>query len=220
MTIERQLEITGYHGEAVPNLFYQQEAETDGLALIFPGFGYNADLPVLYYPNLIAQQHNLDVLRLDTAYSRRPEFTRLGAAERLAWLDADASAALDAALAQRAYQRLLLIGKSIGTRAMGGLLQRYDQLPHSSWLWLTPVLTDPRLVEQIRLRQPRSLFVIGTADDFYQPGTLNELVQATDGGLVVIQQGDHSLEIPGQIQLSLQALVQVMSAVDEWIAGV
>src|SRR5512138_1432044 len=118
---ERMLSIQGYHGEAVPHVFYQQEGEIDALALLFPGYGYHADLPVLYYPGLIARAHGMDLLRLDTAYSRRAAFRQATEDKQEVWSDEDANAALDAALEQRPYKKLVLIGKSLGTLAMAGL---------------------------------------------------------------------------------------------------
>ncbi len=214
---ETTLNIKGYRGEPVQNRFYQQEEKTGALAVILPGFGYHNDLPVLFYPWKIALNLGMDVLRLDTAYSQRADYGRSSLAERSAWLNADADAALGAALASRAYQRIILIGKSLGTRAMGHMLERGSSLPASDWIWLTPVLSDSALVTQVQRRHPRSLFAIGTADDFYDQGILNKLVDATSGKLVVIPGADHSLEVPGKIRESIEALEQVMTEIEEFI---
>lgn len=215
---ETQLSIQGYHGEAVPHVFYQQEAETDALAVLFPGYGYHADLPVLYYPGKIVRSRGMDLLRMDTAYSRRAAFRQLTPDKQEAWYDEDASAALDAALEQRPYRRLVLIGKSLGTLAMAGLLSRHSHLPASTWIWLTPVLRDQRLVERIERYKPRSLFAIGSADQYYDEAVLNRLVDATQGELVIIPGADHSLEVGGDALQSMQALAQVITGIEAFIA--
>ncbi len=215
---ETTLHALGYQKEPVPNLFYRQEDEPGSLAVILPGFGYNADLPLLFYPGRIVMNHGMDLLRLETVYSRRPEFSRLLDRGQLAWMDADVDAILDSALAQRDYRQLILIGKSLGTMAMGHLLERYPNLPASRWVWLTPVLTDLRLVEQVQQQRPVSLFVIGSADHYYNEGLLQILVDTTQGKPIVVEGGNHILEVPGSIHQSIQALDEVMTAVETFIA--
>ncbi len=216
---ETTLPAPGYHSEPVPNLFYQQEDETATLAVILPGFGYHADLPLLFYPGRIALNNGMDLLRLETAYSRRPEFSRLNDRGQLAWLDADTDAVLNAALARRAYRQLIVIGKSLGTMAMGHLLERHAKLPTSRWVWLTPVLTDLRLVEQVQQQRPLSLFVIGDADQYYNDGLLQILVEATQGRRITIAGGNHILEVPGSVHQTIQALDEVMTGVEDFITN-
>ncbi len=220
MITERTLDIKGHRGEPVANQFFQQQTKTGllagSLAVVLPGFGYNADMPVLFYPTRIALSRGADLLRLNTTYNRQPEFNTLSDPEQLAWLDADARPALEAGLAQRPYREVILIGKSLGTMAMGGILERYPDLPGTRWLWLTPVLSDTRMCEQIIKRRPRSLFVIGTADHYYDEKILTRLVDATQGKLVCIPDANHSLEIPGSIRKSIRTLETVMSEVESF----
>jgi hypothetical protein len=214
---ESVLSISGFQNGPVPNHFFRQDGEADTLAVILPGYGYNADMPLLYYAGLIAIDQGMDLMQVETAYNRRPEFSRLSDPDRTAWLDADADAAFDAALAQRAYKRLVLIGKSLGTMAMGHLLGRYPSLSASRWVWLTPVLNDPRLVDQIQRHRPTSFFAIGTKDRYYDEDALFKLVKATQGKLTVIPGADHGLEIPGNIPASVQALEQVMVELETFL---
>jgi hypothetical protein len=214
---EITLNIAGYHGETVPHKFLQQEVAPGALAVILPGVGYHADLPLLYYPGKIALALGMDVLRLETAYSLRPSFSHALPAEKTVWLDADTDAAVDEALCFRAYHQVTFIGKSLGTRAMGHILERDRNIAATKWIWLTPILNDTRLVTRVQEQHPRSLFVIGTADHFYDQGVLQELVASSSGKSLVIQGADHSLEISGNIYQSIQALQQVMTAIEEFL---
>ena len=44
------ISILGYHDEPVPHTFFKQDATTDHLAIILPGRGYTAQMPLLFYP--------------------------------------------------------------------------------------------------------------------------------------------------------------------------
>ena len=116
-----KLELQGYKG-AVDNLFFRQEADTDHLAVLFPGRGYTTQGPVLYYPGALLRNRGADVLNVDYAYDKRSDFDELSEEEQTAWLKADGKAALDAALSQRDYRHLTLVGKSLGTLVLALLL--------------------------------------------------------------------------------------------------
>ncbi len=211
------LDIRGYRDEAIPNTFFRQQDETRHLALLLPGFAYSAQMPVLYYPGRLLTQRGADVLRVDYAYHQRPEFQALPGDERDRWLHADAAAACRTALAQRSYDRLTLVGKSIGTLAMGYLLTGVRGLPRTQCVWLTPLLRSEPLLAQIQQARPRSLFAIGTADPQYDAAKLAAAEQATGGRSVVIEGADHSLEVADGVMESIRALQQMMLGLHEWL---
>ena len=51
--------------------------------------------------------------------------------------------------ASERYERVVLIGKSLGTLAMGHLLTMADPPPNVGAVWLTPLLSNERLRQQI-----------------------------------------------------------------------
>ena len=61
-------------------------------------------------------------MRVEYAYNKHPNFHTLPEVERDRWLLADTTAAWRAGLGQRIYERVVLIGKSLGTLAMGHVL--------------------------------------------------------------------------------------------------
>ncbi len=86
-------------------------------------------------------------------------------------------------------------------------------------VWSTPVLADAWLCAQIRKHHPRSLFIIGTADHFYDPALLAELVDATHGKALVLDGVHHGLEIEGDIPGTLAALNRIVDAMREFITS-
>ena len=209
------LPIQGYQHESVPNTFYRQ-SETPRLAVLFPGYRYSCDMPVLYYPGQLMLSHGADVLQVDYFYDRPPDFAKRGDDEALRRLYADAEAALEAGLRQRRYEQVIVIGKSLGTMAMAHLLTRHSTLPDSYWVWLTPAL-DPADVTRSLSVRPRSLFIVGTADPLYDPNLIGELERAAGARCVVIDNANHGLLIQGNIRLSIQALERVVDDMEEFL---
>ena len=204
------LQIVGYRDAPVTNTFFRQEAEARRLAIFLPGIGYTADMPVLYYPRALLLEMGADVLAVRYAYNEDPEFRRLSGEEQMRRLEADVDAACAAGLAQRPYQEVTLIGKSLGTLAMAHLLEANDRLAGADCVWLTPVLADDRLRARIGQRRHHALFVIGTADPYYKASWLDEVRQATGGDAMVVEGADHSLELAGSVDRSLDVMEQLV----------
>ncbi len=204
------LPVRGYRGEPVPNRFLHPREARDQLAILLPGLGYTLDMPLFYYTEHLLLERGWDVLRVEYAYNKRPEFPTMPEPERARWLFEDATAAYRAGLAQGEYKRLLLVGKSLGTLAMGHLLTMEEQTVPVRAVWLTPLLGQERLREQISHYGGPSLFVIGAADPHYDPAILDELCRATNGESVVVEGADHGMDIEGDPVASVRALEQVV----------
>lgn len=215
---ETTLPIKGYRGEMVPNRFFLQDGAVSHLAIVLPGYGYNCDMPLLYFTVSHLLDQGAEVLQVDYDYSRLPAYRALDAEERQRWLVADVTAACQAALAQREYQRITLIGKSLGTRAMAHLLTTEEALQSAATVWFTPPWhEEPVHACLLAARQP-ALVVIGTADLYYDPELIAEIGRAINGELVVVADAEHGLEITGDVVRSVQAVEQAIRAVQRFIA--
>lgn len=218
MYAAESLPINGYRGEPVPNEFLRQQGESDHLAVLLPGMGYTCDMPLFYYAESLLLHTGADVLRVEYAYNRRPGFRELPQDEQRRWLLADATAGFRAALGQRPYREVTLIGKSLGTLAMGHLLAEFPGRGVRA-VWLTPLLREDGLREQMRLHGGPALLATGTADPFYEPLSLDEVREAIEGeGQVVLIEGaDHGLDIPGDPIASVKAVEQVVAALQAFL---
>jgi len=211
------LDIRGYCGQAVPNTFFVQDSETHHLAVVFPGLGYTAHMPVLYYPRRLLLERGADALLVEYDYRGREDFRTPRDPERDHWFFDDVAAACRAGLAQRSYSGVTLVGKSLGTLAMGYLLTEDARLSQARCVWLTPLLRDDRLRAQLKRARGHSLFVIGTADSHYDPAYLEEVRLASGGDSVVIEGADHSLEIEGDTVGSIRAVEQIVRAMQRFL---
>jgi pimeloyl-ACP methyl ester carboxylesterase len=121
--------------------------------------------------------------------------------EPLTWQRECAELALEAV----GQVRVLVIGKSLATFLAGAVADR--GLPAA---WLTPALDRQEVVDGLaRVRSP-TLVVGGTADSMWVRDALPE-----NPALEVLELPgvDHALQVPGDIQGSLQALGQMAEAV-------
>ena len=218
MATSTTLSIQGYRGAAVPNQFLRPEGAIDCLAVLLPGIAYTLDMPLFYYAEHLLLGRGWDVLRVEYAYNQRPEFQTLSKPERNTWLLEDTTAAWRAGLGLRTYERVVLIGKSLGTLAMGHLLKMADAPPTVGAIWLTPLLADERLRQQIAQYGGPSLFVIGTADPHFDPVVLEKMQVATVGEAVIVRNADHGMDIPGDPIGSVRAVERVVEALSRFLA--
>jgi hypothetical protein len=206
----KTLNVTGYRQHPVPNTFLLQPDISVHLGIILPGYRHSADKADLDYAGRLLMDRGADLLRVEYAYFRTEYMIQPDAVQE-EWLRTDALAVCGAALSQRAYKNITLVGKSLGTLAMSCLLAD-SRFRKADCIWSTPILEYPRLQSQIERVRPRSLFIIGTADSHYQPDVLRRLVEVTGGSSLVLDGVDHSLGIPGDIPGSLAALNRIVEA--------
>lgn len=209
------LNVIGYKDQPVPNTFITHSQPTNHLGIILPGYRYPAEMPPLHYASSVLLNQGADVLQVEYAYYRT-NFMKQPESEQDQWISADVFAACEAGLSRRSYERITLIGKSLGTIAMGHLLSDV-RFQKTSCVWMTPILSAEWLCSRIEQVRTRSLFIIGTADQFYRPDVLSHLEQVTHGRSVVLDGVIHSLEVPGDIPKSLDTLKQIVQAVQEFV---
>ena len=209
------LDVVGYKNQQVPNTFITQPNSTGHLGIILPGYRFPADMAPLYYAGRILLEGGADLLRIEYAYYRT-DFYKRPQSEQDKWISSDVFAACKSGLSQSSYEKITLVGKSLGTIAMGHILA--DSLfQRATCIWETPLLTVKWLRSRIEQTRPRSFFVIGTADKFYQPDILEHLEHVTKGRSMVIDGANHALEIPGDIPKSLVVLDQIVKALHEFL---
>ena len=210
-------DVIGHRNEVVPSTFFRQEHKTNHIAVLFPGFGYTVQMPLMYYTGRLLSESGADVFLVGYNYSQQPDFQAASGEEREIWLRTDTTAAYKMALAQRNYERVTLVGKSIGTRAIGHLLATEEPPPSLRCIWLTPILRSELLRNQMKRTPHQALFVIGTSDPHYDPEILAEVQEATAGQVMVIDNADHSLEITGDIVQSIHVLEGLITEIQKFL---
>lgn len=186
------------------------------LAVVLPGVTYNAAMPVLYYPARVMLAHEADVLKVDYGLpmedSATPDIEAVGAAALQMSL-----AAVKTAIQKCEPARLTLIGKSLGTVAMAGLLSAELSLPRTDCIWITPLVKNAALVEQMAGVRQMSLVVAGTKDPHSDAKALDRLEKEAGMHVIQIEDANHSVEIEGNVIASLRGLQRMVRAIDEFM---
>lgn len=135
--------------------------------------------------------------------------------DALSFLDFDSFSAgvvrdVPKALDRHRPDRVTLVGKSMGTSALGVILQRKVELPPDTRLvWITPTWRHDALWELARDTTVESLYIVGLADGHHLP----ERHAAMPGRTVAIEGADHRLEVPGDVFATLSAWRTMAEAV-------
>ncbi len=217
MVSSDQLKIKGYGNRPLNNRFFRQSNETQKVALVFPGQAYNSTMPLLHYSVQAILVSGINVLTVDYDYSNNTEFMNASVRTRSDWLIEDVEAALKFITAEESQDVVCLTGKSLGTLALGHLLETHKVLRDSKTIWLTPLIKNPELMEQMLAYMKDAVLVIGTNDPHYDRDIVDRLNASTQLSGIIIDGANHSLEIEGDITQSLRVLMQIVSIVQQFL---
>jgi hypothetical protein len=166
-------------------------------AVLLPGMHYTTQAPLLWWAREVAEAHGWSALEvLDSL----PD-----GADPLGWARDRARRALDRVEAAE----VLVVGKSLASTAAGIVADR--GVPA---VWLTPLLNDERVVDDLSRAARPALLIGGSADESWAPDAL------ADSGLLQIVQLDgldHSLQRPGDPGASIDALRAVAERIDQFV---
>lgn len=173
-----------------------------GAALLFPGMGYHHDKPLLYYAGKLLAQGEILTIKVD--YGPLPS-----GKENLPGAVAQVQRRVEQ-LAQEEdwgkFERLILIGKSVGTVAsgyFGQLLRQRGIVLGCSQIIYTPV------AETLPFLSEHSVVFSGTADQMVDQGRLLSACRDKKSELHLFEAANHSLET-GDVMHDLEILREVM----------
>ena len=180
-------------GVRIDHLLVTQE-QPRGLLILLPGRGYTCDYPVLYYLRKAAVALSYDVLSVRYSFQVLPQGS--GDAFPSDKLAAEVDQVVEQVL-QPGYERVVIAGKSLGTPLAARYAEQVERL-----ILLTPIGTSVQ-----DTGATPTLAVIGTADPVYLP----EMSEATGANVqwLVLEGLNHSLELQGNWDVSLDALRQI-----------
>ena len=181
---------------------FAPEGRSRGLAIVAPGRAYSPAAPLLELARLALLQHDFTVQQLWWDSTARTDDED---AEQ--WVRRHVAAAH----AREDADHVLVVGKSLGTRAASYAAERGLDA-----IWFTPLLVDPVVAEGIAANAGRQLLVGGLADELWDPAVARELA---DAGCEVLEvpDADHSMGTPDAVR-TVEIHLEVARAVDAWLS--
>ena len=181
---------------------WEPDGDSRGVALVLPGRAYSPSAPLLEFARRGLLQHGLTVQQLWWDSESR------GEEDPEQWVRRHVAAAH----AREDADHVLVVGKSLGTRAASYAAERGLDA-----VWLTPLLVDPVVAEAIAANAGRQLLVGGLADELWDPAVARELA---DNGCDVLSvaDADHSMGTDDAVRTA-EIHVEVARAVDTFLAG-
>ncbi|HWR24425.1 MAG TPA: hypothetical protein VN366_13185 [Feifaniaceae bacterium] len=190
------LERESIFGCRVSHAFYQHERQPDALTVLFPGRGYTAGMPLLYYAGMAAYEKGLDALGLEYGFFKAG---KPFAAEDVGPFVEELVSTLRAAGALH-YRTLYFVSKSLGTVLAGAVKSALGH-PDVRQLFLTPV--EPTLPYMLGTK---ATAVMGTADDSFPQHCIGAVRADAGCELIFIDDADHALETPQGILHNLSIM--------------
>ncbi len=174
-----------------------------GVALVAPGRAYSPSAPLLELARRALLQHGFTVQQIWWDSTGRAEDE-----DPEQWVRRH----VEAAHAAEDADHVLVVGKSLGTRAASYAAERGLDA-----IWMTPLLVEPALAEAIAANAGRQLLVGGLRDELWVPSIAQEL---GDNGCDVLEvaDADHSMGTDDAVRTA-EIHVEVARAVDAFLAG-
>ena len=179
---------------------WEPSGTSRGVALVAPGRAYPPSAPLLEFARRALLQHGFTVQQLWW------DSTTRGDEDAEPWVRRH----VEAAHAAEDADRVLVVGKSLGTHAASYAAERGLDAN-----WLTPLLTVPAQAEAIAANAGRQLLVGGLQDGLWGTAVARELADAGCDVLEVAD-ADHSMGTDDAVRTA-EIHLEVARAVDSFL---
>lgn len=199
----------------IPARFTQRQGKE--LVILLPGLNYGLMMPLFYYTAQIMAKRGADVLAVGFSYASDDKFLKLDQDKVLAAVKADGEDILKHAEKLGDYERVTVIGKSLGTLAMGWSAPNRKKFKNLRLVWLTPSLKDTGLADQIRKAENPSLIIIGTNDPSFNKQLMESLNRSPHMTVRAVSGVDHAFGHAKGVPESAQAVGVAMKNLRDWL---
>lgn len=173
------------------------------LLVLFPGIGYTCDRPLLYYAKKIAQNNGFTVIALDYGSTFSGNSLK-NLSEETAKIGLKACEQQIQNIPFEAYDRIIFVSKSIGTLMAYLAEQKIKQscklTTSIQHIYLTPIEACFQYIKSA------DTVMIGGKDQYATHEAVYEFRRATHAQTFLFENANHSLEVNGNIQQTLDIL--------------
>lgn len=206
--------VVGYKGIEVPYTVMLTEDYTKKLAIFLPGAGYTTKSPLFHFAEEIFLNANYNVLRVNYQYTDKAydDFTMTELNKAIVH---DVRQVISEALKGRNYQDFYLVGKSLGTIAMGSEMLR-PEFSDAKAVWVTPLLNQEQVLNTMVNSKNDALCYIGDKDRYYSAGAFELLKENPNLKSTLLPEINHRLDCQNDPLQSIDALKQIIAGIKEF----
>jgi len=172
------------------------------VAIVAPGRAYPPSAPLLDFARLALLQHGFTVQQVWW------DSTARGDEDPEAWVRRH----VEAAHAQESADHVLVVGKSLGTRAAS-----YAAELGLDAIWFTPLLVEPRVAEAVASNPGRQLLVGGLVDELWDCAIARELAE-NGCDVLEVPDADHAMGTPDAVRTA-EIHLEVTRALDAYLSA-
>ncbi len=208
------LDIPSYSGKKLRNTLMLNE-HSERLAIMFPGYGYTCQGPLLYYTTQVLLDAGYDVLQIHYSYDSDEKLAAMTQDAQETAVSKDVNAVLDAAEGLAEYKSKMFVGKSLGTTVISYLMQAGRIKQKDKLLFLTPIF-DAVLPQLKKTGGRNAMIVVGAADPHASAEMIRKAERESGSRMLVIDGADHRMET-NNLHKDLEIMKNMMDAIDSFV---
>jgi pimeloyl-ACP methyl ester carboxylesterase len=198
---------------------WQHAAGASGrVAVVLPGMNYPSDGPITYYARLSFLRHGWDWWSIDYRYNENQAYQALPVEAQEEYARTEYGLIGEYLRHALRAERLVLVGKSLGTVVLHHVLTKTDLRAAArelGYVILTPTSILGDLLSMAEKHRDPTLLVIGSADRFYEQTVVERAKSLPTVLSLVIPNAGHVLEdSAGDQQRSIANLGSAIAAID------
>lgn len=219
----RKNDLFGVNGRPLSTPFWQSGDQPSAkLMCTFPGYSYPVEAPATFYQKVYFLESGYDWIGFDYRYNENGEYVSLADGEKRRYFREEQIKIGEYILDNFPVREIVLLGKSLGTRAIGEILKNTNMGALGDRLkiiLLTPVDGAFDIVREIEKHGIRTLVVIGDKDPYYDRYAASELWASRFVRTGVIENAGHVFEEIGHdLEESILNLYKTIRFTDDFLA--
>ena len=175
---------------------------TSRRVIVVPGRNMGPYVPQLLFPTFAAIRRGAEPTPIE--WDDAETVDQLEASEIPAWV----TARVDSVLVDVIAESTVVIGKSLGTHAAAAAARL--RIPG---IWVTPLLTNPFVLDALTCSTAPFLLVGGTADPLWDGAAARALTPH----VLEFPDADHGLFVPGPLELSANNISVLATATERFL---
>lgn len=209
------MNITNLESNAKKVKYTYIDNDSNTICFMLSGAGYTYEKPLLYYSTMKMIENKIDVVQIH--YSYDVNNLKKDTKNFIHLMVGDVESVVEEVLAAKRYEKILFIGKSLGTLPISYKYGLNSDYSTAKLILLTPLLKLEGFLENVLVSKNDLLMVIGTKDYHFVEENIVQLHMKKNLDLIEVEEANHSLEIePTNTMESLKVMSKIMEAIHQF----